>query len=165
MELKKTTRLAMLLSISIVLSVIEGFIPIFNGMIPGVKLGLANIIILTTLYIYGFNDAIYLSLIRVVLIGILRTGLFGITFWFSFFGAILSIIGMFLASKTKLSIIGVSIIGSIMHSIGQIIAAIIFINNFNMVYYLPWIIMLSIPTGIIVGIISKQCVKFLNDVC
>ena len=68
MELKKITRLSMLLALSIVLSLVESVIPLFSGIIPGLKLGLANTVVLTVLYLYSFKDAIYLSLLRVILI-------------------------------------------------------------------------------------------------
>lgn len=163
MELKKITRLSMFLALSVVLNLIESIIPIFNGMIPGVKLGLANIVVLTVLYVYSFKDAVTISVLRVILVGILRTGLFGINFWFSLCGSLLSILAMFIFKKTKLSIVGVSIIGSLFHSFGQIIAAIIFLQNVNIIYYLPMIMIFAVPTGIIVGISSKEIVKFINN--
>jgi heptaprenyl diphosphate synthase len=129
MEMKKFTRLSLLLALCIVLNIIESVIPLFNGYIPGLKLGLANIVILFILYCYSFKDALYVSLLRVVIVGITRTGLFSVAFFFSLGGAFLSIIMMSLFKKlTNLSVIGVSIIGSISHSIGQIIMAIILIQ-------------------------------------
>lgn len=156
MNLKKTTRLAMLLSISIILSIFESFIPIFS-FIPGLKIGLANVIILFIIYTYSFKDALFVSILRVVIIGILKTGLFSVTFFFSLSGALLSILFMFIFKKiTKLSIVGISVIGAISHSIGQIIIAILFLNNIDLIYYTPYLLVLSIPMGIIVGLISKQ---------
>lgn len=164
MELKKYTRLSLLIALSVVLSLIESVIPIFNGFIPGLKLGLANIIILFVLYEYTFKDCLYVSVIRVFIVGILRTGIFSVNFFFSLSGALISLFMMCLLKKTKkLSIIGISIIGSIFHSIGQIIVAIIFIKNINMLYYLPWLLLFSIPTGIITGIISKEFLKYFKD--
>ena len=64
---------------------------------------------------------------------------------------------------SKLSIIGISIIGSIFHSLGQILIAIIFIKNMNMIYYLPWLLLFSIPTGIITGIIAKELMKYFKN--
>ncbi|MDD2490187.1 MAG: Gx transporter family protein [Bacilli bacterium] len=160
MDLRKTVRLSMLLSLSIVLSLIESMIPIINGIIPGIKLGLANAIIILVLYLYGFKDAFFISITRVFLIGIIRTGLFNIIFFFSLSGALLSIIFMAFSKRfIKLSIVGVSIIGSVMHSIGQIIIAIIYLDTINIIYYLPYLFILSIPTGIIIGLIAK---KMLN---
>lgn len=163
MELKKITRLSMLLALSIVLSLVESVIPLFSGIIPGLKLGLANTVVLTVLYLYSFKDAIYLSLLRVILIGILRTGLFSIPFFFSLGGALLSIIVMSIFKKTKLSIVGVSVLGSIFHSIGQIIVAFLILNNNTMFYYLPFLLIFSIPTGVITGLISKELIKYLKS--
>lgn len=165
MELKKTINLANFLALATVLNIVESFIPIFSNFVPGIKLGLANIIIILILYSYSFKDALTISILRVFLVGILRTGLFSISFFFSLGGAILSICMMFLAKKlTKLSIIGISVIGSFFHSIGQIIVAIIFLRNINMVYYLPWILLFSIPTGCLIGVVSKQIYLHLQKI-
>ena len=110
MEIKKIIYLSMLLAITVILSIFESFIPLFNGIIPGLKIGLANIIIVYSLYIYGFKDTLFLSLLKVLLVGILRTGLFSIGFFISLSGSCFSIIMMYIVKKTKLSIIGVSII-------------------------------------------------------
>lgn len=160
--MKKYMRLVMLLSFSIVLSIIESFIPIFNGYIPGLKLGLANIIVLIVLYKYDTKDVFFVSILRVIVVGILRTGLFSINFFFSLFGAIFSCLAMVLVKKTKLSMIGVSIVGSIFHSVGQILAAILFLNN-NMIYYLPWLVLFSVPTGLFIGYVSKKMLVELED--
>jgi heptaprenyl diphosphate synthase len=165
MEIKRITRLSLLLALSVVLNLIESVIPIFNGTIPGLKLGLANIVILFTLYEFSFKESITISIMRVVLVGILRIGLFSMAFFFSLSGAIISIIIMALAKEyTKLSIIGVSILGSIFHSIGQIIIACIFVNSTSMVLYLPWILLFSIPTGIFTGILSRELLKNYNQI-
>jgi len=70
---------------------------------------------------------------------------------------------MILFKKTKLSMIGVSVIGSIFHSIGQILIAILFLKNNNMIYYLPWLLLFSIPTGLFVGYVSKKMLSELED--
>ena len=159
MDTTKITRLLMLLAISVVLSLIESLIPLLNGIIPGIKLGFANIVILFTLYTFSLKDAFIISILRVFLVGILRTGVFSITFFFSLFGALLSLLFMYMFKKfTKLSIVGVSIIGSVMHTIGQIIIAVIFLSNVNILYYLPILLITSIVTGIIVGYISNALI-------
>lgn len=160
MDLKKVIRLSMLISLSVVISIIESYIPILNNIVPGLRLGFSNIIILFVLYKYSFKDSLYVSIVRVILVGLLRTGLFSISFFFSLSGAIFSIIFMYLVKKIKLfSIIGVSIVGSISHSIGQILIAIFLLKNENIVYYLPYLLIFSIPTGIITGLITKKILK------
>ena len=163
--MKKFTRLSMLLALSVALNIIEASLPLFNDYIPGLKLGLANIVTLFIIYKFDLKDAFYVGILRVFLVGILRTGLFSTTFFFSLSGVLLSIICMYLAKNIfKLSIIGVSIVGSIAHSTGQVITSIILLQMTSMVYYLPWLLLFSIPTGILVGIICKQLVKFYDDV-
>ncbi len=164
MNTKNIAKISMLLSISVVLSLIESIIPIFNGIVPGIKLGLANIVIVFSLYYLSFKEAIYITILRVIIMGILRTGLFSISFFFSISGALLSIISMYIAKKiTKLSIVGISIIGSIFHSIGQIIIAIIFLSNINIIYYLPILLISSVITGFIVGIISNKLIERYSE--
>ena len=161
--MNKYMRLVMLLSFSIVLSILESFIPLFNGYIPGLKLGLANIIVLIVLYKYDTKDVFFVSILRVIVVGLMRTGLFSINFFFSLSGALFSSVSMVLFKKTKLSMIGVSVIGSIFHSIGQILIAILFLKNNNMIYYLPWLLLFSIPTGLFVGYVSKKLLNELED--
>ena len=159
MDNKKIAKIAMLLSISVVLALIESVIPIFSS-IPGIKLGLANIVIVYALYTLSFKDALYISILRVVLVGILRTGLFSITFFFSLVGSILSIITMYLVKQTKMSVVGVSVCGAISHSIGQIIVAIIFLSNVDIIYYLPILLISSILTGIVIGLLAEKVIKY-----
>ncbi len=161
--MKKYVRLVMLLSMSIVLSIIESFIPLFNGFVPGLKLGLANIIVLIVLYKYEVKDAFFVSLLRVIVVGIMRTGLFSVNFFFSLSGALFSCCAMALTKKTRFSMIGVSVIGSLFHSIGQILIAVVFLKNSNMFYYLPWLLLFSIPTGLFIGYVSKILLSELED--
>ena len=105
MEIKKISRLAMLLAISVILNIVESFFPIFTGIVPGLKIGLANIIIVATLYLYGSKEAFYVSILRIIVVGFLRTGLFSSTFLFSISGAIFSLIIMILLKKINLIII------------------------------------------------------------
>lgn len=166
MNTKKFTRLSLLLSLSVILNILESLIPIFNGYIPGLKIGLANIVTLFVLFNYSFKDALYLAILRVLLVGILRTGLFSTTFIFSLTGVVLSIIMMYIGKNIfKLSIIGTSIIGSIFHSLGQVIASIVILNTTNMIYYLPFLLLFSIPAGIFTGIIAKQLISSVPDEC
>lgn len=163
MKTKKITMLAMLAAISVVIAILESFIPFIGNIIPGLKLGLANIIVIYTLYRYGFKDAIIISLIRVFVVALLRTG-FGINFLFSLGGAIFSILSMALIRKTKLSMIGISIIGSVFHSIGQVLVGILIIDNYNIIYYLPYLLIFSIPTGLIVGIMARKIFDYTKNI-
>lgn len=159
MKTKRITTLAMLTAISVVIAILESFIPFIGNIIPGLKLGLANIIVIYTLYKYGFKDALIVSLLRVFIVSLLRTG-FGLSFFFSLGGAILSILSMTIIKKTNLSMIGVSIIGSISHSIGQVLIGILIVDNYNIIYYLPYLLIFSIPTGVIIGLMAKKVFNY-----
>lgn len=87
----------MLTAIAILFNIIESFIPFFY--IPGIKIGLANIIIVAVLYLYGIKEAFYVSILRIIVVGLLRTGLFSTTFLFSLAGAILSLTAMSILKK------------------------------------------------------------------
>ena len=143
----------------------QTFIPFFSGYIPGLKLGLANTIVLFVLFTYGFKDAVYISILRVILVGVLRTGIFSVAFFLSLSGAICSILVMGLLKKVKIfSIIGVSIVGSIFHSLGQVLVASLLLKNDAVLYYLPLLLLFSIPTGIFVGFVSKEIVNRFKNI-
>lgn len=161
MTYQKLTRLSMYLTLAIIFSILESMIPI-NHMIPGIKLGCANIILVLVLYQYGIREALAIAVLRVILMGILRTGLFSVTFFFSLFGTLFSVTSMYLTKKTHLSVIGVSIVGAIFHSIGQLLAAMLFLHLHMLIYYLPWMILGSIVTGMIIGYLSQYLLKQLE---
>lgn len=157
MKTRDITKIAILTSICAVISILESLFTFIGDIVPGLKLGLANIVIIFTLYEYDFKTAFLVSIIRVLIVALLRTG-FGINFFFSLSGAIFSIIFMYIFKKTRLSIIGVSIIGSVFHSIGQVLVGMLLLDNYNVIYYLPYLLLFSIPTGIVIGIISKKMI-------
>ena len=163
MKTKDITIIGILTSVSVVISIIESYFTFIGDIVPGLKLGLANIVILFALYKYNFKVAFSISLCRVFIVSLIRTG-FGINFFFSLVGALFSIITMWLVKKTKLSIIGISIVGSICHSIGQVLVGIIMLDNYNVIYYLPYLLLFSIPTGIFIGIISRKLIKYTEKI-
>lgn len=154
MSLRRYVYIASLLTMSIVLSMVEGLIPI---PVPGVKLGLANIIILVMIYDFKTSEAFLVLMIRIFLVGILRGNIFQMPFFMSLCGGLTSFIIMRIFSLFKFfSIIGVSVIGSVFHCVGQIVIAIILLGTAQVVYYLPLIAILSTVTGVLTGIISKR---------
>lgn len=157
-NIKKMTMVGMLTAIAIVLSYLESFIPSIG--IPGFKLGLANIVILLVIYELGVKEAIFVDLVRVYIAALLRGTIFQIGFLMSLSGAILSLIIMVLIKLIfkKFSIVGVSIFGAIFHSLGQIIVAAIFLYTAGAFYYLPVLILISLATGILTGIIAKKII-------
>lgn len=156
MSVKRVCVLAMMLAIAIVLNILESFLP----MIPGVKLGLANIIILIMLYEMKPTEALLVDLLRILLASLLRGNLLSPTFFMALSGGIISFLTMFLFTKIKcFSPIGVSVIGAVSHTAGQIVVAILLLHTTKVVYYLPFIALLSIVTGVLNGILVKVYLK------
>ena len=159
MKTHKIALLGVLTAAAIVISIIESFIPSIG--IPGVKLGLANIVILIILYELGVVDAIAVNLLRVLMVASLRGTIFSMGFVMSLTGAVfsLTIMIVFYLLIRKFSIIGVSVIGSIFHVSGQILIAMFYLGTTYIVLYLPFIGISAIITGIFVGIIAQLVIK------
>ena len=149
---RKLTSLALTVSFALILSFIESRIPAFVA-IPGVKMGLANIAVIFTLYKFGIKEAVAVSLIRIILVSML----FGtpISMLYSIAGATLSLTAMFLLKKlTPLGEVAVSVTGGISHNIGQIAMASIMLGTNVVGYYLPFLLLSGTLAGIAVGIAS-----------
>lgn len=156
-NLKRICILSMLLAMAIVLNMVETLIPIF---IPGVKLGLANIIILIMLYEFKPTEALIVNLLRIIIVGLIRSTLLSPTFLMSLTGGILSYLLMLLFSRGKIfSPIGVSVLGAVGHTVGQVVIAIILLDTTAVVYYLPLIALLSVLTGVFSGILARAYLK------
>lgn len=157
MRNKKIATSALMIALAMILSFVESQIPSFFP-IPGIKLGLANIAVIFALYRLSIKDAIVVSLIRVVVV----STLFGtsLTLSYSLSGAVLSLLIMVLLKKSdRFSIVGVSVAGGISHNIGQIIMAIILMHNSVISYYLPFLIISGIVTGVVIGLVSAKIVE------
>ena len=132
---KRVAKCGLLIALAMVFSYVEVLIP-FNFGIPGIKLGLANLIVVVGFYSMKTTDVIAVSLVRIFLSGLLFGNLMSILYSLS--GGILSIIVMLLLKRLhKFSIVGVSIAGGVFHNIGQIIVAMLILENFAVAVYLP----------------------------
>ena len=143
----------LMVALAFVFSYFESMIP-FNFGIPGVKLGLANLVVVVALYIMKPSQAFSISLIRIFLTS-LTFGNITVSLPYSLCGGVLSFVVMWLAKKTKLSIVGVSMLGGICHNIGQIVVAAIIMETPNIVYYLPVLLVAGLFTGLLLGVVSK----------
>ena len=159
MRVQKMALLGVLTAGAIVIAILESFIPSIG--IPGVKLGLANIVILVILYELGIVEAIIVNLLRVIVVGLVRGTFLGMGFLMSLTGAVLSlgIMILFYLLIKKFSIIGVSVIGSIFHVTGQILIAMLYLGTAYIVLYLPVIAISAIITGVFVGIIAQLIIR------
>lgn len=153
----RLTTLSLLVAVAMILSYIEAQIPL-SVAVPGVKLGLSNIATLFALYTLGASDAVLVSLVRVVLSSMLFAN--PIMMIYSLSGAALALISMILMKRIGLfSILGVSVVGGVMHNAGQIIAAVIMMKNSGVAYYLVPLIISGTVAGVAIGVISAILVK------
>ena len=156
----KITLLSMLTALAVILSVVESLY--INVGIPGVRLGLANILILLILYELVLKEALEVNIFRILISNIFTGSIFGIGFLMSLVGAIFSFVAMmiFYLFLKKFSIIGVSVIGSLFHLFGQILVAMLYVESvFGVLNYFAIIGISGVVTGIIVGIVVQLIQK------
>ena len=164
MKNKKTKNVAlfgMMVALAFTFSYLESLIP-FNFGIPGVKLGLANLVVVVALYTMKPAEAFSIAVIRIFLAGLTFGNAYSIAY--SLCGGILSFVVMLLMKKTKLSIVGVSMMGGISHNIGQIIVAAIVMETERIAYYLPVLLVAGLATGLLLGIVSKLIVSRVEKI-
>ena len=159
MKVQKMALLGILTAGAIIIAILESFIPSIG--IPGVKLGLANIVILIILYELGVIEAVIVNLLRVLVVGFVRGTFLSMGFLMSLTGAVFSlgIMIIFYLLIKKFSIIGVSVIGAVFHVFGQILIAMLFLGTAYIVLYLPFIAISAIITGVFVGIVAKLIIR------
>ncbi|PKK93948.1 MAG: heptaprenyl diphosphate synthase [Tenericutes bacterium HGW-Tenericutes-6] len=152
---KKMVLLANFLAIAIVLNIIESAIPVIP--VPGAKLGFANIMTLVILYMYSFKDSAAITILRVLLVSILTAKLLNPVFFMSMSGAVFAMLAMGFFKKTNFfGILGVSVLGSVFHCLGQVTAGIFVIGSTAVLLYLPVMLFLSIPAGALTGVIAQR---------
>lgn len=162
MKSKKIATYGLLVALAFILSYIESLFPIPLP-IPGIKVGLVNLVVLAALYTLGVKEAFVLSLVRIVLVGFTFGNLS--TMMFSLGGGFLSWLLMVLAKRSKqLGLVGVSVIGGLSHNIGQIAVAMVVIENIYVLGYLPILLVFGALTGTIIGILGSLIVKRLNNI-
>lgn len=162
-DVKKMTLFANLLAIAIILNVLESFITIIP--VPGAKIGLANIVTLMILVMYGPKESIYFVILRVFLVAILTGKLLNVIFYMSMAGGLFASIGMAAIFKSQIfSMIGVSVIGSVAHTIGQILMAMIILSTVTVVSYVPSMLLFSVPAGVVTGMISIRFIRAIKSV-
>jgi len=160
MRYKNVALFGLFTALAMILSYVEVLVPI-SVAVPGVKIGLANIVVMFALYKMGAKAAVSISLVRVVLVSILFGNLFSMVY--SLAGAVLSLGAMLCAIRIKkLSSVGVGVIGGVFHNIGQIIVAIFVLETAGLIYYLPVLCISGTLAGILVGTVSGIIAKRIN---
>lgn len=149
---RRLTISALLVALAMIFSYIEALIP-FNFGIPGIKLGLANLVVVVALYLLGAKQAFMISMVRILLVAFTFGSLAAL--FYSIAGGILSFAVMALCRKIKgLSVMGISVAGGVSHNIGQIVVAIFVVENMNLILYVPVLIIAGIVTGLLIGLVS-----------
>ena len=156
---RKTAYAGLLAALALIFSYIEVLIPFAPG-IPGVKLGIANLVIIVSLYYLGSRYAFAVNMVRVFIAGLLFTGVFGMLY--SLAGALLSFFVMVVLKRIGLfSVTGVSMAGGTAHNLGQIIVAAIVIGNAKVFAYFPVLIFSGLISGAVIGILAYLILKRL----
>ena len=161
---KKMVTLSVLISQALVLHVIERLIPV-PVPIPGVKLGLANIISMFTIIIFGWKEALLVVFLRTMLGSFFGGGVS--SFLYSISGGMISALAMALLYKyfNKIfSIVAISVVGAVFHNIGQILVASMVVSNVNLFFYLPILMITAVITGIFIGITVQLTMKPLQTI-
>lgn len=160
MKTKKVAFLGLTIALAMILSFVESQIPALVA-IPGIKVGLPNIVMVFLLYRVGWKEMVTVSILRIFLVSLLFGNIQMMTF--SLAGAVLSLSGMILLKKSNwFSAVTVSIVGGILHNVGQIIAACLWTGTEEIAYYLPALFISGTIAGTIIGIVSGLLVKRLE---
>lgn len=160
MTTKRAAYCAMLTALAMIFGYVEALIPFGFG-IPGVKLGLANIVIVLALYILPVYQALAIQLMRIVLVSFLFGNLSMMIY--SLAGGILSFLVMCLLKRMKgFSVTGVSIAGGVSHNIGQLTVAVLVVQNLKIAFYFPALMLAGLVTGGVIGILADR-IKLVFD--
>ena len=149
-------------ALALIFSYVESLIPIQLG-IPGVKLGLANLIIVIALYKMRLSEVFLLSIVRILLSGFLFGNYFSILY--SLAGGLLSLVVMALLKKTgDFSVMGISMAGGVSHNVGQLVVAMLVVETFSVGYYLPVLLVAGLVTGFLIGVAAGEMLKRLLNI-
>lgn len=161
---QKLTRLALLAAASVVLGYMESIICGLMPLPPGIKLGLANTVVLYSIYTLGVGCSIILIILKVVLTGFM-SGNLAAAFLYSMGGAVLSLIAMLIVKnlgRDSVSIIGVSVVGAVFHNVGQILVASLLLQTPGLMFYVFVLMISAVVTGTLTGMAGKQVLRILT---
>ncbi|MDD3217563.1 MAG: Gx transporter family protein [Lachnospiraceae bacterium] len=158
---RKVAYCGILVALAMIFSYVEALIPVNFG-VPGMKLGIANLVVVTGFYFLKPQEVLMVSFIRILLMGFMFGN--GMSLIYSISGGLLSFGVMYLIKKTGgFSIIGMSIAGGIGHNVGQILVAIWMVQNINLIYYLPALLVAGAVTGTLIGILSQRILSAIKS--
>lgn len=159
---KKTALFGLFIALAFVLGYVESLVPVYLGA-PGVKLGLANLVTMLSLYCMGVKAAILINVVRILLSGFTFGPPSAILFGLA--GAALSLLVMSLCRKYRLfGMVGVSILGGVAHNIGQFLMAAFVVHTFGVFAYLPVLLIAGTAAGALVGLLGGILVSRLKPI-
>ncbi|WP_077610732.1 Gx transporter family protein [Clostridium sp. Marseille-P2415] len=151
----------MLIALAFVLSFVETLIPVSLG-IPGIKLGLANLVTVVGLYTIGISGTVVISLLRIVLVGLTFGNLFSMLYSLGGWG--LSLLLMVLCRKKNwFGTSGISILGGVGHNIGQICVAAFVVRQAGVFFYLPMLLLAGTGAGLVIGILGSMIISRISS--
>lgn len=165
---KKTAQLGLFLALALILAYVESLIPFSFG-IPGIKLGLPNLVVVLLLCSEnigtdignGAREALFVNILRIILSGFLFSNLY--TILYALAGALFSFTAMLVGRRMRcFSVIGVSVLGGVFHNIGQIIIAMLVVETVYISYYVPFLIAAGTVTGAVLGIAAIELTPYLT---
>lgn len=160
MKAKKVILISLFVSVALIVSLLEYYIPI---PIPNVRLGLSNIIIINSILLFGFKETFFISFLKAILLVIILGN--PISFIYNFSAGFTSIVTMYILNKfcsKYLSLIGISVFGSVSHVMVQILVSMVLLNTRTLINFIPFLGIIGVFTGILVGIISNYMYKILR---
>ncbi len=159
--MRRTAESGLFLAVALILSYVESLIPFSFG-IPGIKLGLPNLIVVLLLYRGEAGRAVVVNVLRILLSGFLFGNLFAI--FYAMAGAVCSFSAMAIGKRAGcFSIAGVSVLGGVFHNIGQIVVAMAVVETFYVGYYMPFLILAGTVTGAVLGIAAMELLPYLQN--
>lgn len=163
MKTRNLAWMGMMVAVAFVLSYIEAMLPISFG-IPGIKLGLSNIVVMLCLYEGSLKQTFGIAIVRIILVGLTFGNLSMMLY--SLAGGLFSLLVMTLLKKSgRFSVYGVSLMGGVMHNVGQILVAVVILQQKGLLlYYLPFLLVAGCVSGIGIGIIAAVLIKRLHGI-
>lgn len=160
-DTKKLAMMGLFTALAMIFGYVEAILPISIG-IPGVKLGLANIVIVFALYRLKPLEAFWINVARIVLVSFMFGNLSMMLY--SLVGGALSFVVMALLKKSgKFGIYGISVAGGVFHNVGQLVVAMIALETMSMVYYGPVLLLSGLVTGLLIGITAQEVLKRIGN--
>ncbi len=148
-------------AVALMMSYVEMLIPL-PFLVPGMKLGLANVVVILALYVMDAKSALFISMVRIMLAGLLFQGFAGLLY--SLAGGLFSLLAMVCMKKyTSFGMMSVSVVGALFHNVGQILVAAAVVENLKLFYYLPILCISAAVTGMLIGIVGERAMALVKS--